>query len=84
MKRYKHRLQGREIRQKEDFFEASQSSISTSSKGYYTTLKGELKKPKGMSDDDCEDLDLKAVSAIHSCLADHVLYNVINMSSVEE
>jgi hypothetical protein len=35
-------------------------------------------KPASMSDEDWEELDLKAASTIQLCLADAVMYNVID------
>ena len=46
--------------------------------GLHKILQGKLAKPVGMSDEDCEELDLKTTSTIQLCLADDVIYNVID------
>lgn len=45
----------------------------------HKALKG---KPARMSESDWEDYDLKVRSAIHLCLIDEVLYNILNEDSV--
>ena len=46
--------------------------------GLHKTLQGKKSKPASMSDKDWEELDLKKASTIQLCLADEVMYNVID------
>ena len=48
--------------------------------GLHKTLQGKSAKPVGMSNEDWEEMDLKAVSTIQLCLTDKVMYNVIDES----
>jgi hypothetical protein len=45
--------------------------------GLQKALSGKSKKPTSMADDDWEDLDARALSTIHLCLADEVLFNIV-------
>ena len=45
--------------------------------GYYKALLGKDKKLELMSNDDWEEMDLKALAIIRMCLADEVLFNII-------
>jgi len=46
--------------------------------GFHKTLQGKSVKPVGTSDEDWEEMDLKAASTIQLCLADEVMYNVMD------
>ena len=46
--------------------------------GPYKILQGKSAKFVGMSDENCKELDLKATSTILLCLADEVLYNMMD------
>ena len=46
--------------------------------GLHKILQGKSAKPTCMSDEDWEELDLKAVSTIQLCVADEVMYNMID------
>ena len=46
--------------------------------GLHKTLHGKKSKPASMSDEDWEELVLKAASTIQLCLADEVMYNVMD------
>ena len=48
--------------------------------GLHKTLQGNRKssKPAGTSNEDWEEMDLKTVSTIQLCLADEVMYNVMD------
>jgi len=41
-------------------------------------LQGKSAKPTGSSNEDWEKMDLKAISTIQLCLADEVMYNVMD------
>jgi hypothetical protein len=45
--------------------------------GLQKVLAGKTKKPTSMTDKDWEDLDARALSTIHLCLADEVLFNIV-------
>ncbi|PKI44710.1 hypothetical protein CRG98_034887 [Punica granatum] len=45
-------------------------------KGLHKALLGKEKKLKSMEDDEWDEQDEKAVSTIHLCLADEVIFNV--------
>ena len=42
------------------------------------TLQRKLTKPESMSNEDWEEMDLKATSPIQLCLVDEVMYNVLD------
>jgi len=46
--------------------------------GLHKTLQGKSAKPAGTSNEDWEEIDLKATSTIQLCLADEVMYNVMD------
>ena len=46
--------------------------------GLYKILYGKLAKLAGISDEDCEEMDLKMASTIQLYLTDKVIYNVID------
>ena len=46
--------------------------------GLHKTLHGQSLKPTGTSDEDWEEMDIKAASTIQLCLADEVMYNVMD------
>jgi len=46
--------------------------------GLHKTLHGKLAKPAGMSNEDWEEMDLKATSMVQLCLVVEVMYNVMN------
>ena len=46
--------------------------------GLHKTLHGKSAKPVGTLNEDWEEMDLKAASAIQLCLADEVMYNVMD------
>ena len=46
--------------------------------GLHKAVLGKSKKPTSMSDEDWEDIDLRAVNTIILCLADEVMYNVMD------
>ncbi|KAH9301279.1 hypothetical protein KI387_012862 [Taxus chinensis] len=50
--------------------------------GLHKALDGKAKKHVGMDDDDWEELDTKALSAIWLCLADEVLFNIAGEKTV--
>lgn len=50
----------------------------------HEALKGKLKKPKDMSNDNWEELGSKVTSAIRLSVADLVLYNVMKVSPTKE
>ncbi|CAA0807862.1 Unknown protein [Striga hermonthica] len=41
-------------------------------------------KPKGMEDDDWQDLQKRAAGTIRLCLADEVMYHVMHLKSADE
>ena len=43
----------------------------------HKTLQGKSSKPACMSEEDCEEMDLKAASMIQLCLVDEVMYNMM-------
>jgi hypothetical protein len=45
--------------------------------GLQKALAGKIKKPTSMTDEDWEDLDARALSTIRLCLADEVLFNIV-------
>ena len=45
--------------------------------GLHKALDGTNKKPASMKDSDWEDLDARALSTIRLCLADEVLFNIV-------
>ena len=45
--------------------------------GLQKALAGKSKKPTTMTNEEWEDLDAKALSTIHLCLADDVLFNIV-------
>jgi hypothetical protein len=45
--------------------------------GFQKTLAGKSKKPTAMTNEEWEDLDAKALSTIHLCLVDNVMFNII-------
>ncbi len=45
--------------------------------GLHKALDGETKKPATMTTSDWEDLDARALSTIRLCLADEVLFNIV-------
>jgi hypothetical protein len=45
--------------------------------GLQKALAGKIKKPTSMTDEDWEDLDARALSTICLCLADEVLFNIV-------
>ena len=46
--------------------------------GLHKTLQGKSTKLAGTSDEDWEEIDLKATSTIQLCLTDEVMYNVMD------
>ena len=44
----------------------------------HKTLQGKSSKPAGTSDKDREKMDLKGTSTIQLCLADEVIYNMMD------
>lgn len=46
--------------------------------GLVKVLYGKTKKPEKMIDDECEGLQMMAVSTIWLCLADKLMYNVLD------
>ena len=50
--------------------------------GLHKALAGKAKKPMGMTDEEWEDFDLRAMSSIWLCLANEVLSNVTAEVSV--
>jgi len=46
--------------------------------GLHKTLQGKSAKPAGTSNEDWVEMDLKAASTIQQCLADEVMYNVMD------
>ena len=46
--------------------------------GLHKTLQGKSAKPAGTSNEDWKEIDLKAASTIQLCLADEVMYNVMD------
>ena len=49
--------------------------------GLQKSLDGKRKRPLTMTDDEWEELDAKALSTIHLCLADDVLFNIVGEKS---
>jgi hypothetical protein len=49
--------------------------------GLVKALYGKTKKPEKMTDDEWEELDMKAVSTIRLLLADEVMYDVVEENS---
>ena len=49
--------------------------------GLQRALDGKRKKPLTITDDEWEDLDAQALSTIHLCRADDVLFNIIGETS---
>jgi hypothetical protein len=49
--------------------------------GLVKALYGKTKKPEKMTDDECEELDMKAVSTIRLLLAEEVMYDVMEENS---
>ena len=45
--------------------------------GLQKTLAGKSKKPTTMTNEEWKDLDAKALSTIHLCLVDDVLFNIV-------
>jgi hypothetical protein len=45
--------------------------------GLQKALAGQVKETRDMSNKDWEDLDARALSTIHLCLADEVLFNIV-------
>jgi hypothetical protein len=45
--------------------------------GLQKALANKSKKPTTMTNEECEDLDAKALSTIRLCLADDVLFNIV-------
>ena len=45
--------------------------------GLQKALAGKSKKPASMIDEDWEDLDARVLSTIRLCLADEVLFNIV-------
>ena len=48
----------------------------------HKVLQGKAKKPEDMSDEDWNDMDLKAIGAIESCFTDEVMSNVMDETTV--
>ena len=46
--------------------------------GLHKTLQGKSSKPTGTSNEDWEEMDLKAASTIQLCLINEVMYNVMD------
>ena len=46
--------------------------------GLVKALFGKARKPKTMMDDEWEELDMKAVSTIRLCMADELMYDVMD------
>jgi hypothetical protein len=46
--------------------------------GVVKALLGKAKKPVTITDDDWDEMDVRALSAIHLCLADDVLFNIVS------
>ena len=46
--------------------------------GLHKTLQGKSAKPTGTLNENWEEIDLKAVSTIQLCLADELMYNVMD------
>ena len=46
--------------------------------GHHKTLQEKSANPSGTSDKNWEEIDLKAASTIQLCLADEVMYNVMD------
>ena len=46
--------------------------------GVHETFQGKSGKPVGTSEEDWEEMDLKTASMIQLCLADEVMYNVMD------
>ena len=46
--------------------------------GLHKTLQEKLEKPTGASNEDWEEMDLKAANMIQLCLADEVMYNMMD------
>jgi hypothetical protein len=45
--------------------------------GLQKALAGKSKKPTNMTNEECEDLDAKALSTIRLCLVDDIMFNII-------
>jgi len=52
--------------------------------GLHKTLQGKLVKPASMSNEDWEEMNLKAASTIQLCLVDEVMYNVMDEETATE
>ena len=50
--------------------------------GLVKALYGKARKPETMTDDEWEELDMKAVSTIQLCLADKLMYHVMEDVSI--
>ena len=50
--------------------------------GLQKALAGKSKKPTAMMEWEWEDLDAKALSTIHLCLADEVLFNIVGEDTI--
>ena len=50
--------------------------------GLVKALYGKARKPEMMTDDEWEELNMKAVSTIQLCLADELMYNVMDDVSI--
>ena len=48
----------------------------------HKTLQDKPSKPVGTSDEDREEMDLKATSTIQLCLADEIMYNMMDEEMV--
>ena len=46
--------------------------------GLHKTWQGKSAKPAGTSNEDCEEIDLKAANTIQLCLANEMTYNVMD------
>ena len=44
----------------------------------HKTLQGKSSKPVGMSDEDQEEMDLKTASMKQICLAEEIMYNIVD------
>jgi len=52
--------------------------------GLHKTLQVKSSKLVGTSDENWEEMDLKATSTIQLCLADEVMYNVVDEETAQE
>ena len=50
--------------------------------GLHKTLQGKSSKSAGTSNEDWKEMDLKAASTIQLCLADEVMYNVMDEETI--